>query len=85
MEIRISTIAAQWRTAALGSVALAVMAGAAMYATAGASSFVHLTAAVLAGALGYFAVLAALEGREINTLIRATVSRSDSTSDEVDA
>lgn len=84
MGIRISVIAAQWRTGALGSVALAAMAGTAMFLTAGAPSAVQLTAAVLAGALGYFAVLAALEGRQISELIRATLSRSSTTTDEVD-
>jgi PST family polysaccharide transporter len=84
LEIPISTIAVQWRTAILGSVVLAVMAGAAMYVTAGASSVVQLIAAVLAGAVGYLAVLAAVEGRQISDLIRATISRTDTTPDEID-
>jgi PST family polysaccharide transporter len=84
LDVPISLIAAQWRTAALGSIALAAMAGAAMYLTAGTSSIVQLTAAVLAGALGYFAVVAALEGPQVRELIRATLSRSDATTDEVD-
>lgn len=84
LELPISEIAAQWRTAILGGIALAVMAGAAMFLTAGASSVVQLIAAVLAGAAGYFAVLAVLEGRQISDLIRATIRRTDTTSDEID-
>jgi PST family polysaccharide transporter len=84
LSVPIPTIASQWRTAALGSIALAVMAGTAMYLTDGASSVVQLTAAILAGAFSYFAVVAALEGPQVTELIRATLSRSDATTDEVD-
>lgn len=77
LEVPVATIAAQWRTPFLGGLALASMAGAAMFVTAGASSIVTLVATVAAGAVGYFAVLATLEGATIAALLRSALRSSD--------
>lgn len=77
LDVPVATIAAQWRTPFLGGLALVAMAGIAMYLTTGALPIVTLAATVVAGAVGYFAVLAVLEGASIAALLRSALRSSD--------
>jgi PST family polysaccharide transporter len=85
LGVPVTVIASQWRSAIVGCLVLAAMAGGAMYLTAGASPALSLLATVVAGALGYLAVLALLEGESIAALARLAFSRGDAASDEIDA
>jgi PST family polysaccharide transporter len=77
LEIPVARIAAEWRTPFLGGLALASMAALAMHLTDGASPIVTLAATVVAGAIGYFAVVAVLEGASIVALLRSALRSSD--------
>lgn len=85
LGIPVRLIVSQWRSAAIGGVAVAVMAGAAMYLTADGSDLLSLSVTVAAGAFGYGAVLMTLERDEIMAVFRLAFARGGSTSDEADA
>jgi O-antigen/teichoic acid export membrane protein len=85
LGVPILVIASQWRSAILGALVVGVVAGTAMYLTTGAPPLVNLAVTVLAGALGYFAVLVLLERENITALIRSALSRDEIATDEIDA
>jgi O-antigen/teichoic acid export membrane protein len=85
LDVPILVIASQWRSAIVGTLVLAVTAGTAMYLTAEAQPLVSLAATVLAGALGYVAVLILLERENITALVRSGLTREEPVADEIDA
>ncbi len=84
LGVPIGLIVSQWRSPAIGGIALASMAGATMYLTADMSEVLNLSATVVAGAIGYFAVLLRLERDEIMGVFRVAFTRSNATADEID-
>jgi O-antigen/teichoic acid export membrane protein len=74
LGVPIGSIARQWRSPVIGGAVLAVMAGTAMYLTAGMAEIVILAATVIAGAIGYTVVLWRLERDEIVRVFRLAFS-----------
>lgn len=70
LSIPLKSIFAEWRSPAIAGVALIVAAGLALWVTADAADLVRLAATVIAGAIGYVAVIVRLEGKAIMGVFR---------------
>lgn len=75
LSIPLKSIFVEWRSPAIAGVVLIVTAGLALWVTADAADLVRLATTVIAGAIGYIAVIVRLEGTAIMGVFRLAFRR----------